>query len=152
MATYTTNLNLKKPTTSEMYNVLDWNDNSDKIDTAVGTLNSQTTQVVVPTYNNGSYGTADFFIRAVGRVVTLNGYFAFTNAPTGEVTIGNIANYRPSASVRVPCALADAAWSAPALMAYFTVGSSGDVIVNAPSGNTKKAIYVSCSWIYQGTL
>ena len=41
MATYTTNLNLKKPTTSEMYNVLDWNDNSDKIDTAVGTLNSQ---------------------------------------------------------------------------------------------------------------
>ena len=41
MATYTTNLNLKKPTTSEMYNVLDWNDNLDKIDTAVGTLNSQ---------------------------------------------------------------------------------------------------------------
>ena len=41
MATYTTNLNLKKPTTSEMYNVLDWNDNSDKIDTAVGNLNSQ---------------------------------------------------------------------------------------------------------------
>ena len=41
MATYTTNINLKKPTTSEMYNVLDWNDNSDKIDTAIGTLNSQ---------------------------------------------------------------------------------------------------------------
>ena len=41
MATYTTNLNLKKPTTSEMYNVLDWNDNSDKIDSAVGTLSSQ---------------------------------------------------------------------------------------------------------------
>lgn len=41
MATYTTNLNLKKPTTSENYNVLDWNNNSDKIDTAYGTLNSQ---------------------------------------------------------------------------------------------------------------
>lgn len=35
MATYTTNINLKKPTTSEMYNVLDWNDNSDKIDAAI---------------------------------------------------------------------------------------------------------------------
>lgn len=41
MASYTTNINLKKPTTSEMYNVLDWNDNSDKIDTAIGNLNSQ---------------------------------------------------------------------------------------------------------------
>ena len=42
MASYTPNINLKKPTTSEMYNVLDWNDNSDKIDTAIGNLNSQT--------------------------------------------------------------------------------------------------------------
>jgi len=39
MASYTPNINLKKPTTSEMYNVLDWNDNSDKIDTAIGNLN-----------------------------------------------------------------------------------------------------------------
>ena len=41
MATYTTNLNLKKPAESENYNILDWNNNSDKIDTAYGTLNSQ---------------------------------------------------------------------------------------------------------------
>ena len=108
--------------------------------------------VIAVTYNNGSYGTADFFIRADGRNVTFNGYFAFTNAPTGEVTIGNIANYRPSASVRVPCALADAAWSVPSSMAYFTISNSGNVIVNAPSNNTKKVIYVSCSWTYQGTL
>ena len=43
MASYTTNLNLKKPAVNEMYNVLDWNDNSDKIDTAVGNLNNQIT-------------------------------------------------------------------------------------------------------------
>ena len=42
MASYTTNLNLKKPTTSEMYNVLDWNDNSDKIDTFAGGVNNKT--------------------------------------------------------------------------------------------------------------
>lgn len=147
-----TNVTISIPAMTDAPNASVISNCLDKEADAINTLNSQTTQVVIPTFNNGSYGTADLFICAVGRVVTLNGYFVFTNAPTGEVTIGNIANYRPSASVRVPCALADAAWSAPALMAYFTVGSSGDVIVNAPSGNTKKALYVSCSWVYQGTL
>lgn len=41
MASYTPNINLKKPTTDEYYNVLDENQNKDKIDTAIGTLNSQ---------------------------------------------------------------------------------------------------------------
>ena len=54
MATYTTNLNLKKPTTSENYNVLDWNNNSDKIDTAYGTLNSQKATLVQKTIEAGS--------------------------------------------------------------------------------------------------
>lgn len=62
MATYTTNLNLKKPTTSEMYNVLDWNDNSDKIDQAVGNLNSQITN------KSGTAGT-NTKVKRTGNVV-----------------------------------------------------------------------------------
>ena len=52
MATYTTNLNLKKPTTSEMYNVLDWNGNSDKIDAAYSTLNSQISYKTISDFND----------------------------------------------------------------------------------------------------
>ena len=38
MATYTTNLNLKKPAGSETASITDINDNMDLIDTAVGAL------------------------------------------------------------------------------------------------------------------
>ena len=109
-------------------------------------------ELVAPTYNNGSYGTQNFFVRAVGRVVTLNGYFTFTNAPTGEVTIGNIADHRPIAPVRTMCAISDAAYNEPKTFGYFTVSDNGNVTIKAPSNNTYKVIYVSCSWIYQGTL
>lgn len=34
--TYTTNLNLKKPDTTDLVNVADLNDNSDAIDSAIG--------------------------------------------------------------------------------------------------------------------
>jgi len=65
MASYTPNINLKKPTTSEMYNVLDWNDNSDKIDTAIGNLNSQTWKKENATYTSNvdanNYTTPGFY-------------------------------------------------------------------------------------------
>jgi hypothetical protein len=38
MATYTPNLNLKKPAGSETASITDINDNMDKVDTAVGAL------------------------------------------------------------------------------------------------------------------
>ena len=41
MATYTTNLNLKKPAGSENVSIGDINNNMDTIDSAVGTLNDQ---------------------------------------------------------------------------------------------------------------
>ena len=40
MATYTTNLNLKKPAASDFYNVQDFNDNADKIDTKIKTMDT----------------------------------------------------------------------------------------------------------------
>ena len=41
MATYTTNLNLKKPAGSENVSIGDINNNMDTIDSAVGTLSDQ---------------------------------------------------------------------------------------------------------------
>ena len=65
MASYTTNLNLKKPTTSEYYNVLDENENKDKIDAAVGrvdtkkpNITSLTSDTEILTLNNGAYQIA----------------------------------------------------------------------------------------------
>ena len=45
MATYTTYLNLEKPTTSETFNLLKMNQNWDKIDAGVSALNSNLTIV-----------------------------------------------------------------------------------------------------------
>ena len=147
-----TNVTISIPAMTDAPNASVLANCADKEADAINALNSQTTQVVVPTYNNGSYGTDNFFIRAVGRVVILNGYFTFTTAPTGEVTIGNIADHRPIAPVRTLCAISDAAYNEPKSNGYFTVNDTGNVVVKAPSNNTYKVVYVSCSWIYQGTL
>ncbi len=45
MATYTSYLNLEKPTTSETFNLLKMNQNWDKIDAGVSALNSKVTPV-----------------------------------------------------------------------------------------------------------
>ena len=106
MATYTTNLNLKKPTTSEMYNVLDWNDNSDKIDTAVGSLNSQSAkkaekriaggESAVFTFSN--YQTAALIFCASGNTnatlyIYSNGYMAPVATDT-DVTVTLSQDYK----------------------------------------------------------
>lgn len=67
MASYTPNINLKKPTTSEYYNVLDENSNKDKIDTAIGTLNSKLGQVAFKKGSLPSNATATFTIPNGGR-------------------------------------------------------------------------------------
>lgn len=46
MATYTSYLNLEKPTTSETFNLLKMNQNWDKIDAGVSALNSNFTSVL----------------------------------------------------------------------------------------------------------
>lgn len=58
MATYTSYLNLEKPTTSETFNLLKMNQNWDKIDAGVSSLNSNMPNVysVEKTINTGTYG------------------------------------------------------------------------------------------------
>lgn len=56
MATYTSYLNLEKPTTSETFNLLKMNQNWDKIDQGVSALNSKikTVQIDGTTTSNGN--------------------------------------------------------------------------------------------------
>ena len=98
MATYTTNLNLKKPTTSEMYNVLDWNDNSDKIDTAVGTLNGQKANRIAAAFAASTTGTtvfnisngARFLVAVVDSTSTRCGLFIVHATGGGVVSVVDI--------------------------------------------------------------
>lgn len=53
MATYTSYLNLEKPTTSETFNLLKMNQNWDKIDQGVSALNSKLTATTFSTVYNG---------------------------------------------------------------------------------------------------
>ena len=73
MATYTSFLNLEKPTTSERLDVLKINSNWDKIDEGVSSLNSKMTNylksgtnnignIIVPGYNTGSGNYIDCFV------------------------------------------------------------------------------------------
>ena len=52
MATYTTNLNLKKPAGSENVSIGDINNNMDTIDSAVGTLNDQIASISTGTLSS----------------------------------------------------------------------------------------------------
>ena len=114
MATYTTNLNLKKPTTSEMYNVLDWNNNSDKIDAAYGTLNSQMTvlgSIVNGTNIESSVSVPNGTATAISSLELTKGKWVIVGCidwsgnASGyrQIAIGNATNPgRPLASTTLP--------------------------------------------------
>ena len=85
MASYTTNLNLKKPSGSENVAIGDINNNMDTIDTAYGTLNSKSTPVYrkasqTITFSNGianvtfSSGVNLLAVNAVGSGATTDTY------------------------------------------------------------------------------
>lgn len=59
MATFTENLNLKKPTQADFYNVADWNENMDKIDTAIGQLSPKMVvhTIMLPVSGWETFGT-----------------------------------------------------------------------------------------------
>lgn len=68
MATWTSFLNLKKPATSENFNILDMNNNMDKIDEGVSTLNSKFTWKEFLNVTNVSVGNT---YASTGRTFTL---------------------------------------------------------------------------------
>ncbi len=76
MATYTSYLNLEKPTTSETFNLLKLNQNWDKIDAGVSALNSNMAKAIVTyTYSYSINGNDNLSITA--------GQMGMDNPPTG---------------------------------------------------------------------
>ncbi|OQA48431.1 MAG: hypothetical protein BWY46_01377 [Firmicutes bacterium ADurb.Bin300] len=57
MATYTSNLNLKKPAAGELFDIADFNSNSDKIDTAVGNRVVKNANITAGTKTKITYDT-----------------------------------------------------------------------------------------------
>ena len=80
MASYTTNLNLKKPAGSENVAIGDINNNMDAIDTAYGTLNSK----IIPKYYNTEALTTVYNDVVANKVVQFSGSATFAAALTNN--------------------------------------------------------------------
>lgn len=102
MATYTSFLNLEKPTTSERLDVLKINSNWDKIDEAVSSLNSK---LATSYYDMTNIGV----IRFVGKIAILD----FINA-SGQI---------PSTGLQLPYTFVD---DIRTICQYFN-GSANDI-------------------------
>ena len=70
MASYTTNLNLKKPDGTENINIADINNNMDTIDAAIGTTSTGT---ITKTSRVTSGTLVDTVCRKTGRIVNVSG-------------------------------------------------------------------------------
>ena len=92
MATYTTNLNLKKPASSDQYNVADMNGNMDLIDAACGKTS------VTVTLNQTNVSSGSVTVTKTGRVVNVR--VGVTVSGSGTLQIATFSSsYAPSSSV-----------------------------------------------------
>lgn len=88
MASYTTNLNLKKPAGSENVAIGDINNNMDAIDAAYGTLNSKTS-AELGVYSNrvqNVSSTEPAIVTKRGNVCVISGYIEYLVSPTSSQT------------------------------------------------------------------
>ena len=89
MATYTSNLNLKKPADGESYNVSDQNGNMDKIDAACGVVDVSSYFTINATY------CENFKAYMYGKIIYLT-MIAKAGTPDQTNLVTNIASgYRP---------------------------------------------------------
>ena len=72
MATYTTYLNLEKPTTSETFNLLKMNQNWDKIDAGVSALNSKSSNVLQVSNISANVSNVSATYEKVGKVALIH--------------------------------------------------------------------------------
>lgn len=133
MASYTTNLNLKKPAGSENVAIGDINNNMDAIDAAYGTLNSK---MLPETHTDGAIK----YSKCSG-IAMIN--IAGAVSPDANGKIGNVpAGYRPDVSTYFFVTTGGNVTNAPYL-AY--VKSDGDVVIYTRGDNIAYA-YGSCSY------
>lgn len=90
MATYTSYLNLKKPTTSENYSVLDWNNNMDKIDAGVSALNSNLGDLRGTRFPVTNYSSVAALYAAISQTGNNNiGIYATNASTSGDLGAGS---------------------------------------------------------------
>lgn len=91
MATYTENLNLKKPAQTDFYNVDDFNDNADKIDAAIAKMGSEVIQHTIPvsSWNNGIYVFSSSKITSADQIIEL---IQGNNMTTDQIMAAQAAN------------------------------------------------------------
>lgn len=118
MATYTSYLNLEKPTTSETFNLLKMNQNWDKIDAGVSALNSniktiQNSQIkymditdTTPVNVNSKSGQVITINNFIGCAALTNGVLPmpYTNSGVQYIKLANyndLSAFSGSATIRV---------------------------------------------------
>ena len=107
-ATYTTNLNLAKPATSDPVDVSVLNSNMDKVDAACGTITGSITMA-----SGWTLGTSEAIIRQYGKVVVVRFYATKDSsiASAGTENVGTISGVAlPSSNVRNICYTGTDAW------------------------------------------
>jgi len=90
MPTYTPNLNLKKPSTGEYYDVVaDNNDSKDKIDAGVGNIAGQVAEVKTSLAQNAKIvGKGGSFVDKMVNLMRVRGLYAYKNAGLFKIGIG----------------------------------------------------------------
>lgn len=118
MATYTTYLNLEKPTTSETFNLLKMNQNWDKIDAGISALNSKlTTEILsVVAANVGEISSASS--KRIGKIAYINFNITTTNTLSGYETLATVQGFT------------------------FLTGSSGDIYLASSAKPTGLCVYM----------
>lgn len=101
MATYTTYLNLEKPTTSETFNLLKMNQNWDKIDAGVSSLNSKFAYETETLTGFDTTKITEGVAIKVGQVVLLRVTMKEGLAATwhNDLNIGLPNKFRPSTAI-----------------------------------------------------
>lgn len=103
MATYTSYLNLEKPTTSETFNLLKMNQNWDKIDAGVSALNSKITTTTARTTLESGWSVASsqniiyksgdvalLLLWVTGGTITQNAWNQIATIPSGYIPLINV--------------------------------------------------------------
>ena len=126
MATFTTYLQLEKPSTSELLDVLKINSNWDKVDAAYGTLNANMT----PSYSTLTLATGvtgTLYLMKMGKIRILTGYVDPGQSTTG-LTIATL-----DSADRPPVNISGS-------FSGYGVTQTGEVSIISSSGNVQLAI------------
>ena len=145
MATYTSFLNLEKPTTSERLDVMKINSNWDKIDAGVSELNSNiatATEIELTAGSGITVPTGGIKCHRVGRVcfVTFNG---LTFDSTGNFTISGLPN--PISNVFAKAVSSNSSTTAAIVGNYAYINNGATTMaISVSSGNTNPHYICFC--------